>query len=85
MATEMRTVERSRSGPDVPDDQSIDKTFEPVTTSTELPSLLRDLSEDELRSLEKKLVRKIDTRLLPTLIVIYIMNYLDRFVALAPD
>lgn len=45
----------------------------------ELPELLRDLTPEELRECEKKLVRKIDMRLLPALILIYIMNYLDRY------
>ncbi|KAH9886132.1 major facilitator superfamily domain-containing protein [Xylariomycetidae sp. FL2044] len=44
----------------------------------ERPPLLRDLSEEEYRALEKKLVRKMDIRLMPTVILIYIMNYLDR-------
>ncbi|EXF74663.1 TNA1 is necessary for nicotinic acid import into the cell [Colletotrichum fioriniae PJ7] len=44
----------------------------------ELPELLRDLSEEELKSLEKKLIKKVDLRMLPTMILIYIMNYLDR-------
>lgn len=44
----------------------------------ELPPLLRDLSTEEYNALEKRLVRKMDLRLLPPLIIIYIMNYLDR-------
>lgn len=44
----------------------------------ELPELLRDLSESERHALEKKLVRTIDLRLLPLLVLMYIMNYLDR-------
>lgn len=47
-----------------------------------LPPLLRDLSTEEIAILEKKLKRKIDRRMLPPLIVMYIMNYLDRFVSL---
>ena len=47
--------------------------------ASELPELLRDLSPEELKECEKKLLRKIDLRLLPTLILIYIMNYLDRY------
>lgn len=46
-----------------------------------LPPLLRDLSPDEIANLEKKLKRKIDWRMMPPLIVMYIMNYLDRCVA----
>ncbi|KAI8265076.1 hypothetical protein K4K58_011818 [Colletotrichum sp. SAR11_239] len=55
--------------------------FEGQTTewpARPLPELLRDLSEDELKDLEKKLIRKVDMRMLPTMILIYIMNYLDR-------
>ncbi|KAI1254959.1 hypothetical protein MGN70_003021 [Eutypa lata] len=62
------------------DDVSVTK--EPATMEgrRELPPLLRNLPPEELKALEKKLVRKIDIRLLPTMILIYIMNYLDRFV-----
>lgn len=42
------------------------------------PELVRDLSSEERQLLEKALVRKIDFRLLPTIILMYIMNYLDR-------
>lgn len=50
-----------------------------------MPECLQGLSQDELQALEKKLLRKVDARLLPTMIIIYIMNYLDRFVALSAD
>lgn len=43
-----------------------------------LPPLLRDLGPEEIAILEKKLKRKIDWRMMPPLIVMYIMNYLDR-------
>jgi len=43
-----------------------------------LPDTLQGLSKDEIRMLEKKLVRRIDLRLLPILVVMYILNYLDR-------
>jgi len=56
---------------------------EDLTTSSsgnkqELPETLRDLSGDERKALEKKLLRKIDLRLLPMLVLMYILNYLDR-------
>ena len=35
------------------------------------------LSEDEMR-LSKKLVRKIDLLIMPTILLIYIMNWIDR-------
>lgn len=52
----------------------------PTTTrnNREPPELVRNLAPDERAGLERKLVRKIDTRLLPMLILMYIMNYLDR-------
>ena len=36
------------------------------------------LSEEEYALAEKKLVRKIDLRLLPTLFILLVLNYLDR-------
>lgn len=42
------------------------------------PESLRDLSPEELKKAERKLVRKLDLRLIIPLIVMYIMNYLDR-------
>lgn len=58
---------------------SIEKGHVVDTRTSELPELLRDLSPEELKECEKKLLRKIDLRLLPTLILIYVMNYLDRY------
>lgn len=43
-----------------------------------LPEEIRHLSEEELGALETHLKRKIDLRLLPMVILMYIMNYLDR-------
>jgi hypothetical protein len=57
---------------------SVDKGEGVMVQTRELPELLRDLSPEELKECEKKLLRKIDLRLLPTLILIYVMNYLDR-------
>ncbi|KAF4545109.1 Transporter protein [Lasiodiplodia theobromae] len=47
-------------------------------TGPELPALLEDLSEDEFRRIEKKMVWKVDLRMLPLVIIMYILNYLDR-------
>ncbi|SPO02185.1 related to nicotinamide mononucleotide permease [Cephalotrichum gorgonifer] len=61
------------------DDKSSGKGDESLVNSQRAkPELLKDLSDEELKALEKKLLRKIDFRLLPTLGIIYIMNYLDR-------
>jgi len=48
------------------------------TARAELPDSLKGLPKEELAVLEKKLVRRIDVRLLPILVIMYILNYLDR-------
>jgi hypothetical protein len=40
------------------------------------------LTAEEL-AVEKKLLRKIDARIMPVVITIYLMNYIDRFVSLS--
>lgn len=44
----------------------------------EAPVYVAALSSDERACAERALVRKIDIRLLPMVIIMYIMNYLDR-------
>ncbi|RDW87955.1 hypothetical protein BP5796_03649 [Coleophoma crateriformis] len=44
----------------------------------EPPELVRVMTPDRRASAERALVRKIDFRLLPMIILMYIMNYLDR-------
>lgn len=51
-----------------------------VTADRGMPECLRNMTEEQRNELEKRLLRKVDRRLLPMMIIIYIMNYLDRFV-----
>jgi hypothetical protein len=44
----------------------------------EAPPSVARLSPEERSQAEKALVRKIDLRLLPIVVIMYIMNYLDR-------
>lgn len=44
----------------------------------EAPAYVASLSPEERTKAEKALVRKIDLRLLPMIIIMYILNYLDR-------
>lgn len=44
----------------------------------EAPELVRNMSPEERAHAEKMLVRKIDFRLMPMLVLMYILNYLDR-------
>jgi hypothetical protein len=48
------------------------------TRTFEAPEWIRNLSPEERLEVEEKLKRKIDLRLLPMVILMYIMNYLDR-------
>lgn len=41
--------------------------------------LLADKTPDELQKLEKRVKLRVDLRLMPMLVLIYIMNYLDRY------
>ena len=49
----------------------------PIRTR-EAPPLVKNLSKEERLRLELALVRKIDRRLLPMVVLMYILNYLDR-------
>ena len=42
------------------------------------PEILRQYSPEQLRDIEKKLVRKVDIRCLPILIFLFLLNILDR-------
>jgi len=44
----------------------------------QMPTCLVNLSSEERDQMERKLVRKIDIRLLIMMVVMYILNYLDR-------
>lgn len=43
-----------------------------------MPVFLRNLTPGERQHMEKKLVRKVDSRLLIMIVIMYILNYLDR-------
>ncbi|PSK35846.1 hypothetical protein C7M61_004328 [Candidozyma pseudohaemuli] len=44
----------------------------------EKPDLLKQYSEEEIDEFHKKITRKVDLRLIPMLVLLYILNYLDR-------
>jgi hypothetical protein len=49
-----------------------------TTRSSELPELLRQYSDTELKAMEKSIVRRLDIRTLPILVILFIVNILDR-------
>ncbi|KAB8300553.1 hypothetical protein EYC80_000713 [Monilinia laxa] len=46
--------------------------------SSRIPEYVRNLTPEDRKRTESSLKRKVDTRLLPMVVLIYIMNYLDR-------
>lgn len=54
-----------------------------LTVLAELPASLQTLTHDERQKMEACLVRKLDMRLMVPLILMYILNYLDRYAYLA--
>lgn len=49
-----------------------------ATRTFEAPEWIRNMTADERQDAETSLRRKIDIRLLPMVVLMYIMNYLDR-------
>lgn len=50
-----------------------------ITQKQRLPPMsIRNLSPEERTRLENKMRRRIDIRLMPMLVLMYILNYLDR-------
>ncbi|PIB02563.1 putative transporter [Cercospora beticola] len=49
----------------------------PASIQAQFPTLV-DLNEEQMAALEKKLVRRLDWRLMPTITIMFLMNYLDR-------
>jgi hypothetical protein len=67
------------SSPEPTDQKLADATIHrEAISSIEAPISIQSLTHEERIRAEKALVRKIDLRLLPAIIIMYIMNYLDR-------
>lgn len=48
------------------------------------PEIIRNMTPEHRAKVEKRLKRKIDGRLLPTIIIMYILNYIDRYATFDP-
>ena len=53
-------------------------TVQAVSRGLQPPAFLLNMTAEERINMEKRLMRKIDTRLLPMIILMYILNYIDR-------
>jgi hypothetical protein len=70
------TTEHDQKG--VTDRITADIGHEPSHGKLVPPPLVAAMSQDQRIQAEAKMRKKIDTRLLPMIILMYIMNYLDR-------
>jgi hypothetical protein len=60
------------------DDSRIEDASLAQTCTFQPPELVRNMSPEKRAAAEARLKRKIDLRLLPMIILMYILNYLDR-------
>lgn len=75
-------MEETKKQPERPDTPVKDKDeYSQALSIPALPPLLHCLTDEERDALEKRLVRKLDIRLMPMSVLIYILNYLDRYVS----
>ncbi|KAH8892306.1 putative MFS transporter [Thozetella sp. PMI_491] len=49
-----------------------------LNSQSHLPEYIRAMTPEQRRQAEKRLVRKIDLRLMPPIVVMYLLNYIDR-------
>jgi hypothetical protein len=69
---------------DLQDVDDVENKSGPLVTSPSLrptleaPQLIQNMTSEERRVAENRLRRKVDFRLMPMIIVMYILNYLDR-------
>ncbi|KAL4913668.1 major facilitator superfamily domain-containing protein [Aspergillus aurantiobrunneus] len=63
---------------DSPEDKASTAEGQIVTAYDRMPESLRSLSDDELHALNRQIVRKVDPLVLPTVGILYMLNYIDR-------
>jgi hypothetical protein len=77
-------VEQASLGPATRDDENAATKEEVGSTEgiaiMEEPEILRGMTTEQKLELEKTMKRKIDMRLLPMILILYILNYIDRWV-----
>ncbi len=62
---------------------AVDAEAAPVRSRLQPPEFLKNMPPEQRAELEAKLMRKIDYRLMPAIIIMYILNYIDRYVEYA--
>jgi hypothetical protein len=74
MATVKPSVDENEGATPLPPNSSLPIDNDPQEWTAHFASQ----DEEQRRLFERKFLRKIDTRLMPTLIVMYLLNFLDR-------
>lgn len=81
MADTSNNIEAApRAGPSADFEETHARNAAAKQRGLEPPEILRSMTDEERAEFEKKLRRKIDIRLLPMIIIMYILNYIDRCV-----
>lgn len=75
--SEIERVEIQNNETDKVDISHIES-LSPLKHVTEKPGLLQLYTDEEIDEMHVKVTRKVDMRLLPMLVLLYILNYLDR-------
>jgi hypothetical protein len=72
---EKYAVEHEETSPQILDSgkDDIDRHLE-----VKVPESLQDLSAEEIAEIDRNTTRKLDILMMPTLVVLYVLNYLDR-------
>lgn len=82
-ACRLKNMEPANSSPEIKASANTHQHVEvvddkPTTHVDELPEILRRYTRTELEAMEKSIVRKLDIRTLPILVILFIVNILDR-------
>ncbi len=72
----MSNVQAAKS--DMAELEMVDKDRALIPDELPLPENISHLNGDEIKTLEKKLVRRLDMFLLPTVAFLFLLNILDR-------
>lgn len=74
----MQQAEATKPSLELKEDATQSKAFKAATDNAELVAHFESQDEEWVKQADKKLLRKIDARLLPTMVFMYLLNFLDR-------
>jgi hypothetical protein len=74
----MNTMQDHSDTKSIENEVTLEQVKGAASVDNHVPVILQHYSTDELKVLEKKLVRKIDVRSIPILALLFLLNVLDR-------